>query len=150
WDEMPLTLDFKEATKIDPPRRRGRNTDPPDNDLKGRWALAQAEQFAILEMLTPDWGFFGFAREATNRKYNQAVPPLDPSRAPPPREQEHRRLYEMTTGATALAESLALRRLLGSSPEHRDKRSIDISQVPGIDIAEHPWEKMMAGKKPEP
>jgi hypothetical protein len=56
----------------------------------------------------------------------------------------------MTTGAAALAESLALRRLLDKGPRKPDPRTVDVSTIAGIDIAEHPWEKMMAGKKPAP
>ena len=28
------------------------------------------------------------------------------------------------------------------------KRTMDVTKLPAIDVAEHPWEKMMAGKKP--
>ena len=41
-----------------------------------------------------------------------------------------------------------MKRLLGSSPESRDKRFIPIEKVTGVTIGEHPWERMMAGKKP--
>ncbi len=58
-----------------------------------------------------------------------------------------RRLYDMTTGTAAIAESLALRRMNCVAAKEDGKRTVDISKVPGIDVAEHPWEKMMAGKK---
>ncbi|HKB39243.1 MAG TPA: hypothetical protein VKD72_22585, partial [Gemmataceae bacterium] len=58
------------------------------------------------------------------------------------------RLYEMTTGAAAIAESLALRRMAGVATKDDGKRTVEVARIKGIDVAEHPWEKMMAGKKP--
>src|SRR5206468_1597327 len=58
------------------------------------------------------------------------------------------RLYETTTGAAAIAESLQLQRMLGMNLRDAGKRTVPIAKVEGIDIAEHPWEKMMGGKKP--
>jgi hypothetical protein len=153
WREEAVTLDFRKAQEVAPPNRpRFRDRSPADEDLEGRWAIARAREFAIAELQTPEMGFFGLAREATCRKYDVRMTPLELDQAAPVRELEHRRLYELATGATALTESLALRRLLspGFGPEEREKRTIDIAKVPGIDIAEHPWERMMAGKKPEP
>src|SRR5262249_39603400 len=96
-----------------------------------------------------DSGFFGFAREATGRKYHIPARPI--GRAETVRSgEENRRLYEMTTGATALTESLALRRMLGRGGLDRDERIIDVARLPGIEIAQHPWNKMMAGKTPDP
>ena len=112
--------------------------------------MAQAVHLAVQEVLSADSGFFSFARAATGRKYDVPARSLLGGQAPAAGPEEHRRLYEMTTGSTALTESLAMRRLLGSSPEARDQRTIDITSIKGIDIAEHPWEKMMAGKKPDP
>ncbi|MBI1915202.1 MAG: hypothetical protein HYS12_10755 [Planctomycetes bacterium] len=57
-------------------------------------------------------------------------------------------LYEMTTGAAAIAESLALRRMAGVVTKDDGKRTVEVAKIQGIDVAEHPWEKMMAGKKP--
>lgn len=151
WREVEVTLDFRPGKTVDPPARpREGQKAPEEADLQRRWAFARAREFAILEVQTPDAGFFGLAREATCRRYDSfRVPPLQASEAAPDGEQEHRRLYEMTTGSTALTESLALRRLLRSSPKDRSKRTVAVGKVQGIDIAEHPWERMMAGKKPE-
>ncbi len=59
-----------------------------------------------------------------------------------------RRLYDMTTGTAAIAEALALRRMNSVATKEDGKRTVEISKVKGIDVAEHPWAKMMAGKKP--
>ncbi|HEX5271388.1 MAG TPA: hypothetical protein VFW33_12905, partial [Gemmataceae bacterium] len=58
--------------------------------------------------------------------------------------------YEMTTGATALSESLALRRLLAQGTADRGPRTIDVHKLPGVTVPEHPWGRMTAGNKPEP
>src|SRR5262249_42563193 len=48
-----------------------------------------------------------------------------------------------------LTESLALRRLSAGpiTPGVRDK---PVAAIRGIDVAEHPWKEMMAGRKPRP
>jgi hypothetical protein len=151
WEEVEVKLDFRKAQEVRPPGEpRRQAVAPAEDDLEGRWAVARARAFAILEMQSPEAGFFGLAREATCRKYRVECNLPRAGRADPQRGLDPLRLYETTTGSVALTESLALRRLLGSSPEGRDRRTVDITKVPGIDIAEHPWRAMMAGKKPEP
>ena len=59
WAEVPLTLDFSKATKLE-----GK---PPV--LERKWAGQQARFFAKLETQTPEFGFYGFARELTAQKY---------------------------------------------------------------------------------
>ncbi len=54
----------------------------------------------------------------------------------------------MTTGATAIADALQLKRMLNSNTRDKGERSVDVTKIPGIDVAEHPWKKMMGGKKP--
>jgi hypothetical protein len=56
-------------------------------------------------------------------------------------------LYETTTGATAVAESLQLQRMLNTNFRDNSKRTIPIGKIEGIDIAEHPWDKMMGDQK---
>src|SRR5262249_13008175 len=52
--------------------------------------------------------------------------------------------------ATALAESLALRRLATPAASYVGRRLIDVTELPDVTIAQHPWETMQAGKRPEP
>lgn len=157
WKEVPVKLNLNNADRLKVPDagfRRTPNTKDTrleENDLEGRWARAQAAQFAVLEALTQDFGFYAFARETTARKYSVSAPsPINPWGGPPDQQFLTQRLYSLTTGAEAIAESLALNRMRNRD-NFRDKgpRTIPISKVQGIDIAEHPWEKMMAGKKPE-
>jgi hypothetical protein len=152
WREAEVTLDFAGAKKVErPPSAEKRNSRqrPTVDDLEGQWALAQSARFAVLGALAPDFGFYPFARLATGRKYGVHVPSLEMNRFNN-RGFDPERLYEITTGATAIAESLALHRMLNANFRDTGERTIDITGVRGIDIAEHPWEKMMAGKKPSP
>ena len=135
WDEVEVTLDFDKAEKV-----------AEADLLKREWALAEANHFANLAAQTPDFAFYDFARQAMRRKYDVYAAPRG-TRPDVPREQEHRRLYEQTTGASALAESLAMRRLLGNTRDE-GRRVVDVNTVRGIDIAQHPWKKMIGDKKP--
>jgi hypothetical protein len=150
WEEVDVVLDLAKAKPVKRPKgKRLADQKPEADDLEGQWAAAQAYHFAVREAQVPDSGFFGFAREATGRKYHVPARPI--GRAETVRSgEENRRLYEMTTGATALTESLALRRMLGRGGLDRDERIIDVARLPGIEIAQHPWNKMMAGKTPDP
>jgi hypothetical protein len=149
WAEEAVRLDLDRATTpTRPGRRRSGEAVPDRNDLEGRWALARARHFAVREALTPDAGVFGFARTAVGRLYRVPAEPLAAARVDPGALAEQRRLYEMTTGATALSESLAVRRLLGAQPERPSARVVDVSRLPAVDVAEHPWERMLKGRRP--
>jgi len=158
WAEVTIKLDPAKATKVAAPKDRdGKIMAPRANDLEGLWAFAQAMHFAQLEGQTPEFGFYSFAREATSRLYK--VPSPQPPWQPWMGERfggggpggNTRRLYEVTTGAAAITESLALERMRNRRPSDKEEpRTIAIGTVPGIDIAEHPWKKMMGDKKPAP
>jgi hypothetical protein len=173
WAEAAVTLDFAKATKVDvPPEARERKASPPPkaenkprvaptpawpvrNDLEGLWAVAQAEEFGRLQAEVSEFGFYGFAAQATARKYHVPLrPDLAVGRGMPGVPGGRgagvldRQLYETTTGATAVAESLQLQRMLGQGGRDTTPRTVPIDKVEGITVAEHPWEKMMAGKRP--
>lgn len=112
------------------------------------WAEAQAARFAELDAQTADFGFYKFAAQATARKYGVAVPERVREWSRNDIARDSQRLYEMTTGATAIAESLALQRMLGQTGA-AESRSVDVSALKGIDIKEHPWVEMMKGAKPD-
>jgi hypothetical protein len=170
WEEAPMTLDLARAKEVPLPaaaRERRTGAGPKRliqpsvrDDLEGLWAEAQVDHLSRLQGQVSDVGFFGFASEATARKYH--VPGLGTGRGgltlpgigAGPRDRRGIRgmheLYETTTGAAAIAESLALRRMTGIAARDDGKRTVKVSSIQGIDIAEHPWEKMLAGKKPAP
>jgi hypothetical protein len=152
WETSALTLDFSSARRMPllrKPNRRNVAEKLDYSDLEKLWATGQATRFAVLEVQTPGFGLYTFAREATGRKYGVRAPALM-SRAKKNRWRGW--LYELTTGATAISEALQVDRFLTSNYRDVQPRSIDITRVPGIRLAKHPWAKMMAGKKavPEP
>lgn len=152
WVNTQVTLDFSMARVIDPSKQllpRPPALPLPCDDLELLWATAQAEHFAILEAQAPEFGFFGLAREATIRKYDVYTPKWVQDK-PFNREQIYREAYAITTGAAAITESLQLQRLRDGAAQKQEARTVDVKKVPGITIAEHPWEKMMEGKKPTP
>jgi hypothetical protein len=152
WSQVALELNFANAQAVPFPADLGkrRPSQPAArDDLEGLWASAQAGRLAVLEALAPDFSFYGFACAATERKYGVHAPMLE--RGPvKDREHMHRRMYEMTTGASAITESLQLHRMLHAEGRDKGERTIDVATVRGIDIAQHPWKKMMADKVPLP
>src|SRR5262249_29257615 len=118
------------------------------DDLEGRWALALALNLEVVDAHGGDDGFGPFARVATGRKYR-----VDPGENQGPHRQGRADvggLYELTTGATALTESLALSRSFtpGNRIDQAEKRTIAVERIQGIDVAQHPWEEMMRQRKP--
>ncbi len=164
WGEEKLTLDPAKAKKTPMPAqgfRREENRSISENDLEGNWALSQSIHLALLEAQTPEFGFYSFARETTHQLYKVRGPdaPWRPwmgdRGGPGGMKGELHRTYEITTGAAAITESLALNRMRERGRRFKDKdvnepRNVPISQVRGVDIDEHPWVKMMGTKKPAP
>lgn len=143
WAQVPVKLDFAAAEAVNGLSHR------PSDDLRRLWAEAQAAQLAVLEVLAPEFGFYGFACAATGRKYGVSDPVLEAERRKG-EEHVHRRALDLTTGTAAITQSLALNRLKRADFRDHGPRTIDVKTVPAIDIAEHPWEKMMAGQRPAP
>lgn len=154
WVEMPITLDFDTAEKIALPAEASKKSKTPQwpvrDDLEGLWAVAQTNQFDRLQNEVSEFGFYGFAMHATARKYRIPVrQTVGWNRTTPPRfARAGNVLYETTTGAAAVAETLQLQRMLMPGFRDNGKRTIPIDKIEGITIAEHPWDKMMGDKKP--
>lgn len=142
--ETAVELDFDKARTVPLPVM-----DPDDqhvhrDDLRGYWAFHEAAHFAVLETQVVDFNFYSFAREATGRKYNVMAPAWVRRQTASP---EHR-LYEITTGADAVAETLQLHRMLQPEARPGGERSLPIADVPGITVPLQPWDRMLEGKKP--
>jgi hypothetical protein len=142
--EVAVELDFDKANTIAVPK-----IDPQDqhihrDDLRSYWALHQAAHFAVLETQVLDFNFYSFAREATGRKYNVVAPAWVRRQTA---DAEHR-LYEITTGADAVAETLQLHRLLQSENRPGGERSVNITDVAGITVPRQPWDRMLEGNQP--
>jgi len=109
-----------------------------------------ATEFARLEALTSDFSFYGFARQATGRKYGVPAPLLPGGRRVPSAPQVvDRELYEMTTGGAAITESLQQKRMLQASGPDKGERRWKVETVPGIEIAAHPWKKLRGDRRPD-
>jgi hypothetical protein len=154
WRESEVKLDFATAKEVPSPKavdRRRRSTNPVADDIEGLWAVAQVNQFQNLANESADFGFYSFAATATARKYG-AAPPAPPAPRPwmPPGDPDAS-LYNMTTGSSAITESLQLRRM-NPTPRGKgdDERTTPIANVGGITVAEHPWKKMIGEKEPAP
>lgn len=113
--------------------------------LKRLGDAAELQALAVKEALSGGFSYFTFARKARARQLKRPDPgaliELDTGSASG--------LFEMTTGAMALEESLAL----GRSPRvnHRSSdRTIDIERVRGITIADHPWKLLIGDRKARP
>ena len=144
--EVPLEVDFATARKVPLPPA----ADPTDlhislDDLRGLWALYQAAHFAVLETQVLDFNFYSFAREATSRKYGVLGSPWVKRQLADP---EHR-LYEITTGADAIAETLQIHRLLHPEARDRGERTIDLERVKAIDVPVQPFQDLLADMRPE-
>jgi hypothetical protein len=142
--ETELEVDFAAARKVPVPV-----VDPDDlhlspDDLRGHWALYQGSHFAALETQVLDFNFYSFAREATSRKYGVLATPWVRRQLADP---EHR-LYEITTGADAVAETLQLHRLLHPEARDRGERNIDIDRLRGVTVPEQPFDRMIGEKTP--
>jgi hypothetical protein len=142
--EVAVELDFDSAHSVPVPK-----VDPQDqhihrDDLRSHWALHQAAHFAMLETQVLDFIFYSFAREATGRKYNVVAPAWVRRQTA---DAEHR-LYEITTGADAIAETLQLHRLLQSETRPGGERSVSITDVAGVTVPPQPWDRLLEGKRP--
>jgi hypothetical protein len=153
WTEMDFTVDLQQARWL-PTHRLNQRTNrlvTEESDLEERWADAQVRNFHRFAEQSGDFSFYRFAAQATARKYGIRFDEVNAATAVSRLDDEaaNRRLYETTTGAAAITGSLQLHRLLGGG-KSKEARVIDIGKVPGIDIAEHPWAKMMGDKRPSP
>jgi hypothetical protein len=142
--EAPVRLDFASARVVPVPM-----IDPEDqhvhrDDLRSYWALHQAAYFAVLETQVLDFSFYSFAREATGRKYGVVAPAWVRRQTDEPQH----RLYEITTGADALAETLQLHRLLRPEARPGSQRTVPLAEVAGVTVPEQPWGRLLEGKRP--
>ena len=158
WRSRPVVLDFARAEKVALPKeaaarrkpagKEGRRPPVPD-DLEGRWAVAQNAAQRRLADAAPGVGFHDFAARSLSRRYGlfEEGPQGGFERLGRNRPS----LYDLTTGAEAMAETLQMERMGALRADaKRQKRTEELADLPGVTVAEHPWKKMMAGKKPAP
>lgn len=140
WKRTELTLDLKQAgaipTQAEPSPQR-------------RWGRAQAKWFGLLGQTTGDvGGFFTFAEQQTVRKFEIQ----DYGREETARRRRFNRLpdeqlYNITTGALAVQESLQLDRMTNTDRD-RGERTIRIQDIAAVGIKSHPFDKMRGEAEP--
>jgi hypothetical protein len=141
-----------------------RDGDKPPAASKQAWtsdeALAQLAlyphdpylQYVALQLARRE-GTLGAAGE----QVAQIVDPAADRRARGAARRESVDLFSIFTGALAVQESLQLDTLRGRGPEERKdeaaenrrKEIIDVANLKGPTIKSHPWETMLAGRKPD-
>jgi hypothetical protein len=147
-----LTGDRPQATlAVEPNWKTTLREQPSQKELRQAWQEARLASLLALRQRAPALPFFDLAK----RKLKPAGhPPHWPDWWPHTGEGKLERrstgLYELTTGGTALSESLALDRLRGGGERDQGPRMYPVGKIEGVTIAEHPWERMMEGKKPRP
>jgi hypothetical protein len=120
------------------------------DDLEAHWALEHARAFRSQRDQVASFGYFSFAARAIERKYGLASGNLED-----PQDEwrfrgsgQESRLYDLTTGAAAMAETMQLRRMTRLGSAENEPRTIPVEKLPRIEVASHPWKKMMGDKKP--
>jgi hypothetical protein len=139
-----LELDFTKAQAVAIPPANAEDQHLHRDDLRSHWGLYQAAHFAVLETQVLDFSFYSFAREATGRKYGVVAPAWVKREIGEPQH----RLYEITTGADAIAETLQLHRLLQPEIAAAGERTVDILHVGGVAVPEQPSDRLLADKRP--
>ncbi|MFN0060813.1 MAG: hypothetical protein ACKVX7_20345 [Planctomycetota bacterium] len=119
-----------------------------DATLPDRWR--EAAHHALETLDTKNWLPTGFARYALTRLF-PTDRPGDSTRSPllnnPAGRFRNASTFDLTTGATAIEESLQLERLL-ATPRVRGAADIPLASVEGVTIKSHPWLEMIGDKKP--
>jgi len=136
YAERTVELDLAQAAAL-----------PADPPARQRFGAAQAEWFSMLGEHTGDYGgFFAFAAQQTRRQYD--LPPAEewrrPWRAP---EQAEELLYNISTGALAVQESLQLDRMTATDRD-RGSREIPAGDIPAVSTRSHPFDRMRGEKQP--
>lgn len=150
--EIPLTVDFTQATNIPAPGTPRRQAPVGANDLEGLFAVGRGQFFALQAWISRDQGtgFYEFARHMSNRRFGTRVEPITVGRTGPAREEALRRQFELATGAAAIAETVQLARLQdGAEPISKGPRTVEVSRLQGIDLPEVNWDRLLRDKQPE-
>ena len=147
WVEVPIVLKWKDAMAVAARNDETRQGPIKYDDIEGMWASANQGYFAMLRRQAPDFGFYAYAQAAMARKYGLTTPSaLNDSTLSNP---EHRHVYEIVSGGSAVTDSLQINRILKPNSGN-DKPIMHVSALAGVEVPEHPWAKMIGDKKPAP
>ena len=131
WHYLPISIDFGQAK--------------PGDDLVKAWLRAQATDLSAAS--SGDNSFYAYARARLLARLGTAATAesFDPG-VPRPEASEH--LYEITTGALALQESLQLDRMRSGAID-AGSREVSIETIKGVTVRAHPWKEMIGAKQPK-
>ncbi len=130
YDYRALKIDFTKARYA-----RG---------LAQDWAMAEAN-FMIAFVAPADQSFFAYAFGCLRKRLKKEDGGISFRRTR--RTAGRGELYDVTTGALALQESLQLDRMTAGSID-RGKRNIPVSKIAGVTVRSHPWKEMIGDAKP--
>lgn len=132
WSYVPVSVDFSRAGRA--------------SGLDKEWLTAQADFLTDFEA-PPDQSFFKFAAARLSARLGRKAGDETTNEFARWTGNANEQLYEVTTGALALQESLQLDRMRGGA---RDEglRDVDVDTVKGVTVRSHPWTKMLGGKTP--
>ena len=145
WVEELITLNRDDARSVSA-NNVDRKQPLRSTDVVGLWAAAQQAEFARLGEQAPDFPFYQFAQVALSRKYGLPVPAALAGAVE--RQATYREVFEVFTGSASITESLQTRRLIRPTTQPQ-LRTVPVQNILGIDLAEHPWAKMMGNKQPD-
>lgn len=160
FKQEDVVLDLKKANSFKPsPRPTAASWEPTPNpkasktiSAKERWATAQSDFFVLLADTYGDsGGFFSFAQRQTRRAAGLSIPAEslpDPFLAMRSSADAPEMMYQTTTGALAIQESLQLDRMLGSGAKE-GPANIDIATLQGVKTESHPFDEMRKDKEPK-
>ncbi len=119
----------------------------PDPSLEAEWRKAATAHF---RHLLNDGRHAPFARFASAR----LQPATGRQRQDFLRNQRMRRgnvsTFDLTTGAVAIEESLQLQRMRGTGRDRTQTSTVSVASIAGVTVKSHPWEEMLAGRRPKP
>jgi hypothetical protein len=131
WQYLPVSIDFGQAN--------------PGDGLAKQWLRSQA---ASLSGAYPDDNsFFPYARSRLLARLGVATT-TQPTEPWMQRPEGSEQLYEITTGALAMQESLQLDRMRNADLD-TGARDVPLDRIKGVAVRSHPWKEMIGARQPQ-
>ena len=119
---------------------------PEDTALADKWKEIARRHFESMRSADRLTAFSRYALHRLNVGEDGANDFLRAQNLPFRRHED----LDLMTGAVAIEESLQLDRLRGAVRNRDLKADVPLRSVEGVTIKTHPWEKMLAGRRPDP
>jgi hypothetical protein len=130
WQYLPVSIDFSKAK--------------PGDGLVKQWLRSQAADLS--GTYSGDNSFFPYARSRLLARLGTPATAASPE---PEwlRSDGSERLYEITTGALAMQESLQLDRMRNADLD-TGSRDVPLERIKGVTVQSHPWKDMIGAAQP--